>query len=212
MLLGFFRLSLVIVGVRVVPRGRRGSPVVLLVLLIAVRGGNRWQDELRRGCRRGLRRRARLRRGRVLVMQLVVGGRRPRGRAQRLEVERLLPQEEDALLLQGGLDLGQAHQRARHLELGGHLGHAQVADVVVVLVDPAGHPLHRLGGPRDHVADQGLLVELGERRRQRDHLRLERRQRTGGNHVREVLLLVMVVVMAELAVVPVVTAAVVVGA
>jgi len=205
-----------IVGVRVVPRGRRGSPAALLVmLLIAVRGGNRWQNELRRGCRRGPRRRARLRRGgRVLVMQLVMGGRRPRGVAERLEVERLLPQEEDALLLQGGLDLGQAHQRARHLELGGHLGHAQVADVVVVLVDPAGHPLHRFGGPRDHVADQGLLVELGERRRQRNHLRLERRQRTGGNHVREVLLLVvMVVVMAKLAVVvPVVTAAVVVGA
>lgn len=183
-LLTFETFSLVIVGVRVVPMrgGHSSSPAVvllLLLLLIAVRGGDRWQDELRRRCQL-LRRRVRLRpRRRVLMMQLVRRRRRPRRVAQRLQVQRLLPQEQDPLLLQRRLDLGQAHQGPRHLELGGDLGHAQVADVVVVLVDPAGHPLHRLGGPRRHVADQGLLVELGERRRQRDHLRLERRQRTG---------------------------------
>ena len=113
----------------------------------------------------------------LLMLQLVRG--RPRRGAQRLEVQRLLPQEEDSLLLEGCLDLRQTHQRPGHLELSGHLGHAQVADVVVVLIDPASHPLHGLRGPSDHVTDQGLLVQFGERRSQRYHLRLERRQRTG---------------------------------
>jgi hypothetical protein len=38
-----------------------------------------------------------------------------------LEVNHLLAQEEDALLLQGGLNLRQPHQGPRHLQLGGHL-------------------------------------------------------------------------------------------
>ena len=42
-------------------------------------------------------------------------------RLQSLKVRHLLPQEQDSLLLQRGLDLCQSHQRPRHLEVRRHL-------------------------------------------------------------------------------------------
>ena len=50
------------------------------------------------------------------------GPRHPAG-LQPLQVGHLLPEEEDALLLQGRLDLGEPDQGARHLQVCGHLQH-----------------------------------------------------------------------------------------
>ena len=50
------------------------------------------------------------------------GPRHPAG-LQPLQVGHLLPEEEDALLLQGRLDLGEPDQGARHLQVSRHLQH-----------------------------------------------------------------------------------------
>ena len=90
----------------------------------------------------------------------------------------MLPQKEDPLLLQRGLDLGQSHERSRHLELGRHFGHGHIGDGVVLVVDALGRSLDGLGGPSSHVRDQRLPVEAPQRGRQRRGLRFQRRQRT----------------------------------
>lgn len=87
---------------------------------------------------------------------------------QSLQVRHLLPQEQDPLLLQCGLDLGQSHQRPRHLEVCRHLGDGVVGYCVGVLAHLVDGSLHLLSRPGQDVAYQLLSVEAGERRSQLD--------------------------------------------
>jgi len=83
---------------------------------------------------------------------------------QSLQVRHLLPQEQDPLLLQRGLDLCQPHQRPRHLEVCRHLGDGVVGYCVGVLSHLVDGSLHLLSRPGQYVTYQLLSVEAGERR------------------------------------------------
>lgn len=76
-----------------------------------------------------------------------------------VEVRHLLPEEEDPLFLQRGLDLGQPHQGPRHLQVRRQLCETMTGYLVCLLRDPGTTPLHPLHGPRQHVAYQVLPVE-----------------------------------------------------
>ena len=112
---------------------------------------------------------------------------------QSLQVRHLLPQEQDPLLLQRGLDLSQPHQRPRHLEVCRHLqirdrrqqsavSSQQLSNIIIssylgdgvvgyrvgVIPHLVDGSLHLFSRPGQYVAYQLFSVEAGEGRSQLD--------------------------------------------